>query len=115
MLSIILALVIALGFGYFATFNTTTLPLVFGHFYTTPALPLYVIIGLSLALGIVLSWVRNLVKSLHTSLKLHGKEVEIKKGKATIHEMTKKTNELQIENANLKGELHNDPLDDTSL
>lgn len=114
MFNLILLVIFAIGFGYFATLNTLTVPLTFG-FYSFHSLPLYVVIGVSLLAGLVLSWLISLLGSLSNSIAMYGKEKEINTDKATIHAMTKQTNDLQIENAGLKGELKNEPFDDTSL
>ncbi len=114
MFSLILLVLSALGFGYFATQNTLTLPLTFGAF-STPQLPIYVIVGASLLLGLLIAWLISILSSLATAMILRDRDKEIKDDKETIHTMTKRINELEIENANLKGELHNEPLDDISL
>jgi uncharacterized membrane protein YciS (DUF1049 family) len=114
MLNLILLVVFALAFGYFSTQNTLTIPLALGP-YTITAIPLYVVIGATLLLGLTFAWLISFLDSFTIKMTLRGKENEIKKNKTAIHEMTKKINELQIENANLKGELKNEPMDDISL
>ncbi len=113
--SLILLLIFAIGFGYFATFNVLAVPIIFGSFYSLTAIPLYVVIGASLLIGLLLSWLISLVGSLGNRFTLRAKEREINDSKAKIHAMTKQTNELQLENANLKGELKNDPVDELTL
>ena len=115
MFSLILLIIFAIGFGYFATFNVISIPVVLGSFYTFPSVPLYAVIGIALLIGIVLAWLISLTSQLASAITLHKVKNEITDKKSTIHEMTKKVNELQIENANLKGELKNEPLDDSSL
>lgn len=115
MFSLILLIVFAISFGYFATFNLDSIPIVFGPYYTTPAIPLYIIIGATLLIGLLLAWVISLVRSFSNGLALRQKERELINKEATIHTLTKKVNEIEIENANLKGELKNEPFDDVSL
>lgn len=113
--SLILLIIFAIGFGYFATFNVLSVPILFGTYYSFPSVPLYVVIGISLLMGLLLAWFISLAGSLSNSFILRRKERELNTKEATIHTLTKKVNEIQIENANLKGELKNEPLDDISL
>lgn len=115
MLSLILLLIFAISFGYFATFNAIPVPIVLGHFYTLPSLPLYAVIGASILLGLVLAWFISLLGSLANTIELSKIKHEVKDKKSTIHDLTKQVNELQIENSNLKGELKNEPTDPNSL
>lgn len=114
MFNLILLVIFALGFGYFSTQNTLSIPLTFGP-YTVNAIPLYIVLGVTILMVLLLAWAINLINSLSVNMTLRNKEREIKAAKATIHDMTKKINDLQIENANLKGELKNEPMDDISL
>lgn len=104
-----------MAFGYFATFNLVSIPVVFGIFYTLPAVPLYAVIGVSLLIGIVLAWFISLTAQLANVITLQKFKKDIQEKKTKIHEMTKKVNELQIENSNLKGKLENEPFDSSSL
>lgn len=115
MFSLILLLIFAIGFGYFATFNVLAVPVIFGPYYTFPSVPLYAVIGASLLVGLILSWFISLVGLLGNSYTLRRKDREINAGKSQVHSMTKQVNDLQIENSNLKGELKNDPTDPNSL
>lgn len=113
--SLILLIIFAIGFGYFATFNALAVPIAFGTYYTLSAVPLYLVIGVSLLTGLLLSWFISLVASLGNSFTLRKRERELNDKKASIHTMTKQINKLEIENSNLKGELKNEPFDDGSL
>lgn len=113
--SLILLIIFAIGFGYFATFNVITVPILFGTYYSFPSVPLYVVIGISLLVGLILSWFISLAGTLGNSFTLRRKERDLNDKKSTIHTMTKQINKLEIENSNLKGELKNEPFDDGSL
>jgi uncharacterized membrane protein YciS (DUF1049 family) len=102
-------------FGYFATFNTLMIPLSLGHFYTFTSLPLYLIIGVTLLVGILLAWLISLSTVVSTKVTLSRFKRELHEKKDAIRSMTKQVNELQVENATLKSELKNDPTDDISL
>lgn len=114
MFNLILLVAVALGFGYFSTQNTLTTPLIFGS-YTSPEIPVYVIVGITLLIGLLLAWIISVLSSLATAINLRDKEKAIKEHEDTIQTLTKRINELQIENANLKGELKSEPLDELTL
>lgn len=110
MLTLILLVILALGFSYFATFNTQLATI------TIPGssqlqIPLYILLGITLVLGLSLSWLISLLDSISTSMKLKGKEDTIKDAKSTIHDLTKRVNHLEIENAKLaeRAGTHSDP------
>ena len=100
MFTLILLIILALGFSYFATFNTA-LSIITIPGYTQLEIPLYIILGVTLVLGLCLSWMNGLLESLPVAMKLRGKEHAIKDAKATIHDLTHKINKLEIENAKL--------------
>lgn len=114
MFSLILMVAIALGFGYFATQNTINIPVTLGS-TTIQGVPLYVVLGITLLLGLFLSWLISVIDSIAVSMKLRGKEHAIKDAKETIKDLTKQVNQLQVENAKFKGELNKDEVDDKSL
>lgn len=114
MLSFILFIILAHFFGYFATQNTQPTTITFFS-YTTSDVPLYIVIGIALLLGLLLSWMNALIDSIFTSMEIRGKENSIKNSKQTIHELTKQVNALEIENAKLKGKLEKDVLQEETL
>lgn len=100
MFTLILLVILALGFSYFATENTQLSTITIAGF-TWVSIPQYILIGLTLILGLSLSWIISLLDSISTSFKMRGKEHTIKDAKATIRDLTRKINELEIENAKL--------------
>lgn len=100
MLTIILLVILALAFSYFSAFNsqlaTITIP-----GYAQMEIPLYILMGITLVLGLSFFWIISLIDSLTYSMKLRGKEHTIKDAKATIHDLTHRINQLEIENAKL--------------
>lgn len=114
MFGIILLVVTALGFGYFATQNTLSIPIVLTG-YNIGDIPLYVVIGVSFLLGLFLFWLISLVDSVGFAMKLRGKENTIKDTKKNIQDLTRRINELEIENAQLKGELKKESKNPNSL
>lgn len=114
MFGIIVIIILALGYGYFATQNTQAVILQFGE-YTVSPLPLYIIIGISLLVGLLFSWIVSLIDSFFITRTLRGKEGMIRESKKTINELHKEINHLTIENAKLKGKLEKDTLHEDSL
>ena len=108
MFTLILLVILMLGFSYFATVNTQ-LSIITIPGYAQLEIPLYILIGITLVLGLSFSWIVNLLDSLSVAMKLRGKEHVIKDAKTTIQELTKKVNQLEIENAKLTGRLENHP------
>lgn len=108
MFTLILLVILALGFSYFATENTQLSTITLAGYTLTPV-PLYILTGVTLLLGLSLSWLISLLDSLSSALKLRGKEHVIKDAKTTIQELTKKINQLEIENAKLVGRSGNKP------
>ncbi len=114
MFGIILIILLALCYGYFATQNTQLVTLQFAN-YTVNPLPIYIVMGISLLIGLLFSWLVSLIDSFFISRKLRGKEGVIKESKQTIHELTKEINRLKIENAKLQGKLEKDALHEDTL
>lgn len=110
---IILAVIVGLGIGYFATQNTTLISLYLGP-YITPGIPLYLVVIGTLLLGLLLAWVFSLVNSFSSKITLHGKENKIKEDEKTIAELTKEIHQLELENTRLK-ERSGEREDDKSL
>lgn len=70
--------------------------------YVFSGVPLFYVIICSLLTGLVLSYVINLVHAAFASLKIRGKEKEIKKNKNEVLELTKRVHQLELENEKLK-------------
>ncbi len=104
MFTFILYVILALIFGYFATQNTQPVSItLLGA--TLSSIPLYVVLVVTLIVGLAFSWFIGLFDSIGASMKIRGKENAIKDGKNTIGELKKEINKLKIENARLSGEL----------
>ena len=114
MFSLIVYLILAIVFGYFATQNTESITLNFAS-YKIEDIPLYVGLGITLLIGLFFSWLINLIDSFSASMKLMGKDHVIKDDKKMIRELTKKINQLELENAKLTGELKKESKDPNSL
>lgn len=114
MFSLIIYLILAIVFGYFATQNTGLISLTLAS-YKIEHIPLYVALGLTLLVGLFFSWLNGLFDLFASTMKIRGKEHTIKNDKKIIHELTKKINQLELENAKLTGELKSESKDPNSL
>ncbi len=114
MFSLILLVIFALGFGFFSTQNTQHITITLAS-YVIPNLPLYVVIGTTLLVGLAIAWIISLSDTISSALRIRGKESTIKDANKTIIGLTKQINQLEVENAELKGELKKEPTDDTSI
>lgn len=112
MFALILLVILALAFGYFATQNTLNIPITLAS-YTFSGVPLYIVLGITLLIGLLFSWFVSLLDSFSVAMKLRGKDSTIKDSNKTIQDLTKRVNELEIENAKLKGS--KEQTDDKSL
>jgi cell shape-determining protein MreC len=100
MFSVILLVVIALVFGVFATQNTIGIPITIGSL-VIPDVPLYIVLGVTLLIGLLFSWLLSLANSLLFSMRLRDKDsafAEIQKENEALHQ---KVIDLEIENTRL--------------
>jgi len=114
MFTFILVVILAIFFGYFATQNTQDITLTLSN-YSIPQIPLYIVLGITLVIGLGVAWIISLSGTISSALTLRGKDSTIKHAKTNINDLTKRINQLEIENAKLKGEAKNEHTDDTSL
>jgi cell division protein FtsL len=110
MLALFLFLAFGLLFGYFATLNTATSAVSFGA-YTLEQVPMYVIVLLSLGIGVVVSSIFYIVQSFSTRLMMAKKEKELEEKERANAEYLKTIHKLELENERLKT-VHGDKHDD---
>ena len=103
MLTFIFFIIIALVFGIFATQNTQGVTITLGHL-ELPRIPLYIVMGVSLVIGLAISWINGLFDTFFASMQLRGKDNAIKDKQLTIQQLEKKLDKLEEENARLRGE-----------
>jgi uncharacterized membrane protein YciS (DUF1049 family) len=113
MFALIILFVLGIGIAFFATQNTQTISIILADYHLN-GIPLYLIVLVSLLLGVVISWIIGLIGVISSSLKIHGKESTIKDANKQISELTKKVHQLELENERLKAESGH-PSDDKSL
>lgn len=100
MLIVIYLMVIGSLFVYISRFNFQLVSINLG-FKSFSGVPLFYVIVASFLIGLVLSYVSSIIKSISTSFILHGKNAEIKKNKNEVLELTKRVQLLEIKNEKL--------------
>lgn len=114
MLTVILFLLVGSILAYLSQYNLTPVTVNFGIYVLTDVPLFYVIIG-SLAIGLLFSYLINLVHSISTSFLIRGKKKEIKKGRNEVLELTKRVHQLELEKEKLKHEPSIEPEDLNAL
>lgn len=104
MFSLILLVIVGLGFGYFATQNTQQIAITLAN-TPVPGIPLYIVIGITLIIGFAICWIISLTDTFSTFFRMRGKDGKIKDSKKSINDLSKKVHDLEIENARLQGQL----------
>lgn len=114
MLILILSLIVGSILVYISQYNFTPVSVNLG-FTIFPNIPLFSVIIGSLAFGLLLSYVIYLIHAVATSFKLRGKDIEIKKNKDEVLELTKRIHQLELENEKLKHNPADEPEDKNAL
>ncbi len=114
MLVLILLLVVGSLLVYISKFNFMLVTVNLG-WWVFREIPLFYVIVVSMVLGLVLSYLFNLIQEIVNTLKLRGKDKEIKKNMDEVLELAKRVHQLELENERLKHGDAAEPLDMTSL
>lgn len=114
MLILILLLVIGSILVYISKFNFTPVDLNLGAYIFSDIPLFYVIVG-SLLTGLVLSYLVYLFRVISAAMTIRGKNMEIKKDKDEILELTRRVHQLELENEKLKHFSKNEPKDRHAL
>ena len=114
MLIIILSLIVGSLLVYVSKYNFQPVSVNLG-FTVFSGIPLFYVIIVSLVIGLILSYLASLIQSISTSFILHGKNVEIKKNKDEVLELTKRVHQLEIKNEKLGKESGIEPDDRNAL
>ena len=97
---VILSLIVGSLLVYISKYNFQPVTVNLG-FTVFPGVPLFYIIMVSLLTGLALSYLVSLIQSVSTSFVLRGKNMEIKKKKDEVLELTKRVHQLEIKNEKL--------------
>lgn len=103
-LLLILAVILALGMTFFASQNPSQVNIVIANM-SWESVPLYLVVLVSLLLGLMIAWIFGIVSSISTSLTIFGKDIKLKKTKMTVDQLNSKVKSLETENSNLKAKL----------
>ena len=114
MLILILSLIVGSLLVYVSKYNFQPVSVNLG-FTVFSGIPLFYVIIVSLMIGLVLSYLAALIQSISTSFILHGKNVEIKKNKGEVLELTKRVHQLEIKNEKLGKDSGIEPGDRNAL
>lgn len=114
MLILILFLVVGSILVYISKFNFVPVTVNLGV-YTISDVPLFYVIVGSLVFGLVLSYLIYIINSISVSLKLRGKDKDIKKNKDEVLELTKQVHQLELENEKIKNGSDSEPTDQNAL
>jgi len=114
MIALFLFLAFGLLFGYFATLNTSVASVSFGV-YTFDRIPMYIIILLSLGIGVVVSSLFYILKSLSDKMTLGKKDKELENVSSESADLMKRVHKLELENTRLKTKAGEEVEDNDSL
>lgn len=114
MIGLVLIVIFGLIFGYFSTQNTGSVTLNFWQ-YSWHNVPIYLVVLVSLATGLVLAAVIGILKSWGAKFKIGKKESELKKAEEEKTELTKRVHKLELENTKYKTELGEGDSDENAI
>ncbi len=101
MLTLILLLVVGSFLAYLAQDNLVLVSVNFGP-YVISGVPLFYVIVGSLVTGLAVAYVIYLTEAISKSLAMRAKDVELKKSKQEVLELTKRVHQLEIEKEKIK-------------
>jgi uncharacterized integral membrane protein len=114
MLALIFTVIFSIFIGYFATQNTSALTIHFWS-YSWSGIPMYLIVLISLLVGLLFAWMFNLLTVISSSLTIKGKDQALLKAKNDNLELIKKVHQLELENTKLAAKEGVDLVEDNSL
>lgn len=114
MLALIFTLLVGSGLVYISTYNFMLVSVNFGFFVLTDIPLFYVILG-SLITGIILSYGIYLINQISNSIRFREKDLEIKKNKGEVLELSKTVHQLELENEKIKNGTTVESIDENAL
>lgn len=106
MFAVILFVIIAIGFGFFSTQNSMPITLTFGD-RVISQVPLYIVLGVTLLIGLLYSWLVNIVNSLFVSRRLQNKDLALNDLRKENEKLSQRLVELEMENTRLQAKIGN--------
>lgn len=113
MITLIVTVILGLGFAYFATQNTSSISIFFGR-YSIPNAPLYLVTLVPLLIGILVAFLIYITRDLSARLTEGEMQDELKRLKTENSELTKEVHKLELENTKLKAS-NGDEFDENSI
>lgn len=107
MITLIMLVLGAIVAALFATQNTAQGLVTLANYRFQ--VPMYLIVLVSVLIGLVVSGILSSISSLFASFEMLGKDSKIKESKKTVADLTKKVHQLELENIQLKTELDKMP------
>ncbi|HCX25777.1 MAG: hypothetical protein UX08_C0012G0053 [Candidatus Collierbacteria bacterium GW2011_GWB1_45_35] len=101
MLNLIFLLLMGSALAYISKFNLAPISVNLGYYVISNVPLFYVIVG-SLLIGLVISFLMQLLKNISNAFILRSKKKEIKTSQEEILELTKRVHQLELENEKLK-------------
>lgn len=102
MLAVIIIIIFIIGVAFFAAQNTSAVTI--NILFYNMALPLYLVVLISILFGFIFAWLLNLMNAFTSLVALRGKDSVIKKEKKTNEELSSKVHDLEIEKTRLETE-----------
>lgn len=101
MATLILAIFLAIGILYFSIQNTYPITVTLANYPLTD-IPLYLIVIISVGIGLFVGFIINIFQSLSTFFSIHGKDAAVRNANNTIASLKEKLKDAQIENKQLR-------------
>ncbi len=110
MLNMIMLLILGSALTYISKFNLEPVSVNMGV-YTISNIPLFYVIVGSLLVGLILSYMMQILSNVFTYFEMRGKSREIQIKKDEILNLTKTVHQLELDNEKLKhtGPIESDP------
>lgn len=105
MFALLLTFIFGLGIAYFTAQNTHGVTVILAN-YPLTGVPMYLIVIVSLLIGLFFGWIMNLMQSISSGFAIRGKEHIIKKTHDEVARLQTRVHELETENVELHGEHH---------
>jgi len=100
--ALILTTIVGLVFAYLATQNTVRVDLNLSGYVLN--IPIYLVALGSLLIGFLISSIVSIIDSISAFFTIHDKDHKIRVGQRTVGQLEDRIQQLEIENAQLKGQ-----------
>ncbi len=101
MVVLIVGVIFGIAIGYFATQNTTPVTIQVGQ-YAFADIPLYLVMVGSLFVGVVVSAILYLVRTVSSRATIYGKDYAARKARRIAADLEQRVHDLEAENVHLR-------------